>query len=133
MTRREFKPGDVAVGDLAWGVGAWHPAPVIRVNDKTVTVGIHRDTRPGTGPWLTTERIPYAGIRGVVLGGVPDAALRSLPAAAQRVRDGELSPGQLDALADFLEVAGVWPLPLPVRAADALRAALAALNPTGVA
>jgi hypothetical protein len=112
---RRFGPADVVVGDYAWGVGAWLPHPVIRVNRASLTLGIHRDR----GAWLTTEVVRWEDVRGVI----PAEVLHDLDvaglvrAAADRVRTGFLSDEQRAALADLLLIATITTLPTPVTAA----------------
>lgn len=111
---RRFQPGDVVVGDWAWGVGAWLVHPVIRVNRHSVTVGIHRIP----GGWLTTETLRWDDIRGVIPA-VPDMPIDTVQAltdAATRVRRGHLDTEQRAALAGLLHIAGSYTLPTPVTA-----------------
>jgi hypothetical protein len=110
-----FGPLDAVVGDYAWGVGAWLPHPVIRVNRASLTLGIHRER----GGWLTTQVVRWEDVRGVipaeVLHNRDVAAL--LRAAADRVRSGFLSDEQRAALADLLLISAIKTLPTPVTAA----------------
>lgn len=115
VTRHRFGPEDVVVGDYAWGVGAWLPHPVIRVNRVSITVGIHRDR----GYWLTTQILRWEDVRGVIPAEVehdPDVAT-AVRAAADRVRTGFLSDERRNALADLLLIAAIKTLPTPVTAA----------------
>lgn len=112
--RRRFGPQDVVIGDYAWGVGAWLPHPVIRVNHQSITVGIHRDT----GRWLTTQTLRWDEIRGVIpaVSAPPADLAQALTAAADRVRQGFLDRWQRDALAALLQIAAGFTLPTPVTA-----------------
>lgn len=108
--RRTFGPGDIVVGDMAWGVGAWLPHPVIRVNKQSITVGIHRD--PGSpGGWLTTEVLKWADIRGVqyAVPGSHSGREYWLNATANAVRDGRADWAQRQALAALLLLVGTDP------------------------
>lgn len=111
---RRFQPGDVVVGDWAWGVGAWLVHPVIRVNRRSVTVGIHRVH----GGWLTTETLRWDDIRGVIpaVPDVPSDTVQALTGAATRLRRGYLDTEQHAALSALLLVAGSYTLPTPVTA-----------------
>lgn len=111
---RRFGPDDVVVGDWVWGVGAWWPHPVLRVNRQSVTVGIHRDA----GGWLTTQSLPWADLCGVIPAEVDyDRELQALlSTAAGRLRRGFLSAEHRDALAALLLNAGTSMLPTPVTA-----------------
>ncbi|OLF08561.1 hypothetical protein [Actinophytocola xanthii] len=122
--RRRFQPGDVLVGDWVWGVGAWLVHPVIRVNRHSVTVGIHRVS----GGWLTTERLRWEDIRGVIPAesDLPSDLAQTLADAARRVHRGFLDADQRAALAALLQVAGSSTLPTPVTAV--LHAAVTALT-----
>jgi hypothetical protein len=124
QTPQRFGPNDVVVGDYAWGVGAWLPHPVLRVNRASLTLGIHRDR----GFWLTTQTLRWDDVRGVIPAEVdhdPDIAT-AVRAAADRVRSGFLSDARREALADLLLIAAIKTLPTPVTAA--LHNAIAALT-----
>jgi hypothetical protein len=112
--RKHFGPEDVVVGDWAWGVGAWLPHPVIRVNRESITIGIHRDR----GCWLTTQILRWGDVRGVIPAEVDqhlDVAT-AVRAAADRVRGGSLSAEHRESLADLLLIAATQTLPTPVTA-----------------
>ena len=121
-----FTHDDVVVGDWAWGVGAWWPHPVIRINRDSITVGIHRMP----GEWLTTHRLPWNDIRGVIPAEVDHHAdlTAELDTAAARVRHGFLSDEHRDALAVLLQLAGTTMLPTPITAV--LHYTLRTLTPT---
>lgn len=124
VSPNRFGPNDVVVGDYAWGVGAWMPHPVIRVNRASITVGIHRDR----GFWLTTVILRWEDVRGVIPAEVnhdPDV-ITAARTAADRVRTGFLSDARREALADLLLIAANSTLPTP--ATTALHNAIAALT-----
>lgn len=110
--RQRFEPGDVVVGDWAWGLGAHWPHPVIRVNRDSITVGIHRDR----GGWLTTHRLRWGEIRGVIPAEVDHHAdlTAELNTAAARLRYGYLSDEHRESLATLLLLAGAATLPTPI-------------------
>ncbi len=110
--QKRFGPGDVVVGDWAWGVDAWRPHPVVRVNQLSITVGIRRVV----GGWQTTQTLQWADIRRVIPAkSDPDPDVdEALTVAASRVRGGHLGADQREALAALLLIAGSSTLPTPL-------------------